>query len=136
MSGFNDQIVAEFRANGGVVGGHFEGKHLLLLHTVGRRTGRALVNPLVYVDDGDSFVVCGSNGGAQKEPLWVSNVSAMPEVTIEVGQRSLRAKPTVVAEQPEWDRLYAMFGAYWPDVYKYEENTDRKFRMVRLDPLE
>jgi deazaflavin-dependent oxidoreductase (nitroreductase family) len=136
MSSLNEQIAAEFRANSGVVGGHFEGKHLLLLHTVGRRSGRELVHPLVYAEDGGSFVICGSNGGAQKEPSWVSNISEMSEVTIEVGERTLRAKPTVVTQQPEWDRLlYDVFGEYWPDIYKYEKNTDRKFPVVRLDPV-
>ena len=74
MSSFNEQVIAEFRANAGVVGGHFEGKHLLLLHTIGRRTGQERVIPLVYTTVGDSYVVAGSQGGAEKDPLWVANV--------------------------------------------------------------
>ena len=59
MSELTDQVIAEFRGNGGVIrdalGSHFEGQHLLLLHTVGRRSGRELVHPLVYAEDGDSL---------------------------------------------------------------------------------
>ena len=95
MSSLNEQIVAEFRANGGVVrdalGGFFKGIHLLLLHHVGRRSGQEHLTPLLYVDDGGSLVLVGSNGGAEKEPLWFANVEAMSEVTIEVGERTLKA---------------------------------------------
>ena len=89
MTELDDQVVAEFRANGGVVldamGGHFSNIHLLLLHNTGRRSGRLYVTPLLYVEDGDRYVLIGSNGGAQKEPTWVANVAAMPEVIVEVG---------------------------------------------------
>jgi deazaflavin-dependent oxidoreductase (nitroreductase family) len=92
MSSFNDQVIAEFRANAGMVGGHFEGKHLLLLHTIGRRTGQERVIPLVYTTVGDSYVVAGSQGGAEKDPLWVANVEAMPEITIERRTRRVLAR--------------------------------------------
>ena len=81
-----------------MVGGHFEGKHLLLLHTIGRRTGQERVIPLGYTTVGDSYVVAGSQGGAEKGPLWVANVEAMPEITIELGTGTLTAKPAVVPE--------------------------------------
>ena len=134
MSSFNDQIIAEFRANAGVVGGHFEGKHLLLLHTIGRRTGQERVIPLVYTTVGDSYVVAGSQGGAEKDPLWVANVEIMPEVTIELGTGTLTAKPTVVREGAERKRLYAALVEYWPDFRVYETRTARHFPVIRLDP--
>jgi deazaflavin-dependent oxidoreductase (nitroreductase family) len=136
MSNFNDQTIAEFRANAGVVGGHFEGKHLLLLHAIGKRSGQERVNPLVYATDDGSFVICGSNGGAEREPQWVANVEAMAEVTVDVGERTLRAKASVVRETAEWDRLHAVFAAYWPDMRQYETRTSRRFPMIRLDPVE
>jgi deazaflavin-dependent oxidoreductase (nitroreductase family) len=111
----NDQVIAEFRANAGVVGGHFEGKHLLLLHSAGRRTGRQRVIPLVYTAVGASYIVAGSNGGAEKEPQWVANVEAMPEVIIEIGEETLTAKPSVIREEAERERPYAALVEYWPD---------------------
>jgi deazaflavin-dependent oxidoreductase (nitroreductase family) len=135
MSDFNTQVIEEFRANKGIVGGHFEGKRLLILHTVGRRTGQPRLNPLVYTANGTRLLVAGSNGGAEKEPVWVSNVEAMSEVTIEVGEQTLKAKVSVVREGEEWAADYAKLVEYWPDFLKYEENTDRKFAVVRLDPV-
>ena len=136
MSDFNEPIIAEFRANGGHVGGHFEGKNMLLLHTVGRRTGLPRVNPLVYTTDTGRFLVGGSNGGAEKEPQWVANVEAMAEVTIEVGERTLQAKPTVLREGQERERLYAVMVEYWPDYLQYETRTSRAFPVLQLDMIE
>jgi deazaflavin-dependent oxidoreductase (nitroreductase family) len=132
----NDQIINEFRANDGVVGGHFEGKHLLLLHTVGRKSGDARVNPLVYATDGGSFLVCGSMGGAPKDPEWVANTAAVSEVTVEVGERKLQTTAKVVQfTDSDWDRLYRVWAAYWPDAAEYEKNTTRKFPIIVLDPV-
>jgi deazaflavin-dependent oxidoreductase (nitroreductase family) len=126
-------VIAEFRANGGVVGGPFEGKHLLLLHTVGRRSGKTYVHPMVYAMDGGSFLTSASDGGADREPLLVANVEAMSEVIIEVGERTLRTKPTVWREGPERDRLYAVLVRSWPDLMEYEERTFRTFPVIQLD---
>ncbi|MFJ5531677.1 nitroreductase/quinone reductase family protein [Streptomyces sp. NPDC093261] len=132
----NKRVISQFRAQGGVVGGLFEGKHLLLLHTIGRRTGQARINPLVYAADGDNLLVCGSARGAEKDPAWVGNVAVMPEVTVEVGRRILRATPTVVTHgSPEWERLYGVWSAYWPDSVEYETKTSRRFPMVKLVPV-
>jgi deazaflavin-dependent oxidoreductase (nitroreductase family) len=136
MSDFNDQTIAAFRANGGVVGGHFEGKNLLLLHTTGRRSGTQRVNPLVYTTDGTSLLVAGSYGGAEKEPTWVVNVEATPEVTIEVGGRTLTARAAILREGPERDRLYARLTEHWPDFLQYETKTTRRFPVIRLDPMD
>jgi len=108
MTELDDQVVAEFRTNAGVVldamGGHFSNIHLLLLHHTGRRSGKLYVTPLLYVEDGGRYVLIGSNGGAEKEPAWVANVAAMPEVVIEVGEQMLTATPTIVRSRPQWDR--------------------------------
>lgn len=135
MSDFNTQVIEEFRANRGIVGGHFEGKRLLILHTVGRRSGQPRLNPLVYTTNGRTFLVAGSNGGAEQEPVWVANVEAMSEVTVEVGEQTLTAKVSVVRDGEQWAEDYARLVEYWPDFRKYEQNTDRKFAVVRLDPI-
>jgi deazaflavin-dependent oxidoreductase (nitroreductase family) len=136
MNDFNTQVIEEFRANRGVVGGHFEKANLLLLHTVGRKTGTERVTPLLYLADGDAFVLVGSNGGAEREPAWVANVAAMSEVPIEVGERSLTTRPTILRDGPERARLYERLYDYWPDVRQYETNTDRPFPLIRLDPVD
>ena len=136
MSDFNAEVIDEFRNNGGLVGGHFEGKHLLILHTVGRRTGNLRLKPLIYATDGTSFLVSGSYGGAEKDPVWVANVEAMPTVTIELADRTLTAKVSVLREGPERDSGYAKLVAYWPDFLKYETNTTRRFPVIRLDPTD
>ena len=139
MTELDDQVVAEFRANAGVVvdamGGHFKNIHLLLLHNTGRRSGQQYVTPLLFVEDGDRYVLIGSNGGAEKEPAWVANVAAMPEVAIDVGEQTLTAKPTILREGPEWDRLHAAAVAYWPDILEYQTHTTRTFPFIVLDPI-
>jgi deazaflavin-dependent oxidoreductase (nitroreductase family) len=137
MTSMNDQIIATFRTNAGVVGGHFEGKRLVLLHYVGRRSGQQRVTPLVAASDGDSYLVCGSLGGADEDPQWVANIEAgSGETTIEVGDRTLLVKTTVVrSTSPDWQRLYGVWKAYWPDAAQYETRTSRKFPIVRLDPV-
>lgn len=135
MSDFNEQVIAEFRANKGVVGGHFEGKQLVILHTVGRVSGKERLNPLLAMPNGDGVVLLGSAGGAEKEPAWVANLEAAGEATIELGERTLKVKPAVLREGDEWADLYNRYVAYWPDIRSYEQNTDRKFSLIRLDPV-
>jgi deazaflavin-dependent oxidoreductase (nitroreductase family) len=137
MTSMNDEIIETFRANGGVVGGPFEGKRLILVHHVGRRSGTERVTPLVGASDGDSYLVCGSMGGAPADPAWVANIEdGSGETTIEVGDRTLRAKTTVVRPgDPAWKRLYGVWRTYWPDAAQYETRTDRKFPIIQLDPV-
>ncbi|MEU6347578.1 nitroreductase/quinone reductase family protein [Streptomyces sp. NPDC046977] len=133
----NAQVIDQFRANVGVVGGPFEGKQILLVHHVGRRTGEERVTPLVAARDGDAYLVCGTAGGAPRDPVWVANIEVGPrETTIEIGARPLRVAARVVrSTSPEWDRLYRIWSAYWPDAALYETRTSRAFPIVRLEPL-
>jgi deazaflavin-dependent oxidoreductase (nitroreductase family) len=137
MTELDDQVIAEFRANAGVVtdamDGHFKDIHLLLLHHTGRSSGARYVTPLLYVEDGDRYILVGSNGGNVKEPAWVANVAAVTDVLIEVGERSLRAKPTLVREGPERDRLFAAAVSYWPAILQYQAHTTRPFPLIVLD---
>ena len=139
MTELDDQVVAEFRANAGVVldamGGHFSSIHLLLLHNTGWRTGKQYVTPLLYVEDGDRYVLIGSNGGAEKEPAWVANVAAEAEVLIEVGERMLTATPTILRNGAERDRLHAAAVADRPDILEYQTDTTRTFPLIVLNPV-
>jgi deazaflavin-dependent oxidoreductase (nitroreductase family) len=137
MASFNDTVIETFRANDGVVGGHFEGKKTLLLHTRGRKSGRPLVNPLVAAPYGDSYIVCGSAGGAPQDPQWVANLEAIDgPVTVEVGADTVQADQRVVraGRDDDWAELYGVWRAYWPDAATYEKNTDRKFPVAVITP--
>ena len=67
---FNQAIIEEFRANAGKVGGYFAGASMLLLHTVGAKSGQPRVSPLVYTSDGEHMVIIASKGGAPTNPDW------------------------------------------------------------------
>jgi deazaflavin-dependent oxidoreductase (nitroreductase family) len=134
MASWNDTVIENFRANDGVVGGHWEGKTLVLLHTIGRRSGKEYVNPLVAAPYGADYVICASLGGAPDDPQWVGNLEAASgPATIEIGADTVKADYTVVRpDNPEWQELYPVWRAYWPDAAEYETKTDRKFPVVRL----
>ncbi|MFJ4919934.1 nitroreductase/quinone reductase family protein [Streptomyces sp. NPDC088725] len=135
MTTFNERIIAEFRANDGMVGGDLSGMHLILMHHTGRTTGLRRVTPVAYIRDGDDYVVCGSNAGGEKDPAWVANLAAMPETTIEVGDRILEVAPSVVTDPAERARLYAEVKRAYPGALDgYEEMTSRPFPLVRFTP--
>jgi deazaflavin-dependent oxidoreductase (nitroreductase family) len=130
MTTFNDTVIEDFRASDGVLGGHWAGKTTLLLHTPGRRSGREFVNPLVAAPYGDSYIVCGSGGGTPQDPQWVANLEAVDgPVTIELGAHAAEADHRVVrhGRDDDWEQLYGVWRAYWPDAATYEKQTDRKF---------
>lgn len=103
LNEFNRRIIDEFRADGGKVGGQFEGATLLLLHTTGARSGAERVNPVVYRALGEDFVVFGSRGGADTHPDWYHNLRAAPEASVEVGTETV-AVTSRVAEGEERKR--------------------------------
>jgi deazaflavin-dependent oxidoreductase (nitroreductase family) len=130
----NDAIIEEFRANGGEVGGHFEGWSLLLLHTTGARSGRERVTPLVYVTDDGRYVVAASKGGADTHPDWFFNVQKAPEVTLEVGAETLAAR-AVIPTGAERDGLYTKLAARYRFFTGYQEGTARVIPVVALEPM-
>ena len=131
---WNSNIIQEFRANEGKVGGPFDGAPLLLLHTTGARSGEERINPMMYLADGDRLVVFASKGGAPTSPDWYYNLVANPDVEIEVGteRRTVRAR---VAEGEEHDQLYAELSKRYPQFAKYQEGTDRTIPVVILEPV-
>jgi deazaflavin-dependent oxidoreductase (nitroreductase family) len=123
MSGWNEAIIREFRANAGAVGGPFEGAPLLLLHTVGRRTGRERVNPVMYLRDGDRWVVFATKGGSAADPDWLVNLEAHPDVSIEVGTETIPVRARVLRGEPERDELYRRQAALYPRFADYERRA-------------
>lgn len=130
---FNAGVIAEFRANGGEASGMFEGMPLLLLHNVGAKSGRELVTPLVYLADGDRYVIFASKGGAPVNPGWYHNLKAGPNVSVEVGTDTL----DVVAEEAtgeERDRLYGIQEEQQPQFADYATKTERQIPVIVLTP--
>ena len=134
MASFNDTIIERFRANDGLVGMHWEDKTLVLLHHVGRQSGKEFVTPLVAAPDGDAYILCASLGGAPEDPQWVANLEAATgPATIELGAARIAVDYEVVRPgDPRWEDLYGIWREYWPDALEYEKKTDRKFPVVRL----
>jgi deazaflavin-dependent oxidoreductase (nitroreductase family) len=130
----NKKIIDEFRANEGRVGGNFEGKLLLLLHTKGAKSGQERINPLACVEDGERFVVIASKGGADINPDWYYNVVADPLVTVEVGTEKFQARATI-AEEPERKRLYDKMVEVMPGFDGYRRKTTRTIPVIVLTPV-
>ncbi|MFC4591708.1 nitroreductase/quinone reductase family protein [Sphaerisporangium corydalis] len=128
---FNQPIIEEFRANGGKVGGPFEGGDLLLLTTTGARSGEEHTVPLGYVRDGDLLLVVGSAGGAPRHPAWYHNLLAHPVVRVEVGTEAFEAH-AVPAEGEYRERLFEHVVRAAPGYADYQAGTTRTLPVVVL----
>jgi deazaflavin-dependent oxidoreductase (nitroreductase family) len=127
----NKAIIAEFRANGGNVGGQFKGAPLLLLTTKGAKTGKTRVNPLAYVADSGRHVIIASYAGADSNPPWYHNLLANPVVEVEVGKERFKARAEVVNE-PERSKLYEKMTKAMPVFAEYQKKTTRKIPVIAL----
>jgi deazaflavin-dependent oxidoreductase (nitroreductase family) len=129
---FNRDLIEQFRANDGKVGGGFEGWPLLLLTTTGAKTGLPRTSPVVHTVDGDRRVIIASKGGAPHHPHWYLNLVANPEVTVEVPGETYQAR-AVVAEGEERDRLFRQQADLMPNFDEYQKSTDRQIPVVILE---
>jgi deazaflavin-dependent oxidoreductase (nitroreductase family) len=120
----NRKVIEEFRANGGNVGGPFEGRPMILVHHAGAKTGTQRLTPLVYLADGDDWVIFASKAGAPTNPDWYHNLKANPDTTVEVGTDTIDVTVTE-ATGDERDRLWEAQKAAMPQFVDYEANTDR-----------
>ena len=137
MAGVNDwnkQIIEEFRANGGQVGGQFAGAPLLLLHTTGAKSGQERVNPMMYRKLGESYAVFASKAGAPTHPDWYHNLRANPRVRAEIGTGTVELAARV-AEGEERERVWAAQKQEYPGFAGYEAKTTRQIPVVILDPV-
>ncbi|HEU5014256.1 MAG TPA: nitroreductase family deazaflavin-dependent oxidoreductase [Roseiflexaceae bacterium] len=130
---FNQSIIEEFHANNGKVGGPFANTPLLLLTSIGAKSGQPRTSPLAYVTDNGHFVIIASKGGAPSNPDWYYNVLANPEVTVEAGTETFKARATAITDGPERDRLYAKMVEQNPGFAEYERKTARKIPAVILE---
>ncbi|MEC4018587.1 nitroreductase/quinone reductase family protein [Streptomyces sp. H27-D2] len=129
---FNQPIIEEFRANGGKVGGPFEGGDLLLLTTTGARTGEEHTAPLGYVREGGLLLVVGSAAGAPRHPAWYHNLLAHPTVRVEIGAETFEAI-AVPAEGARRDRLFEQVVRAAPGYADYQARTTRTLPVVALE---
>ena len=132
MNDWNRQTIEEFRANGGKVGGMWEGRPLLLITTTGARSGQHYTHPVMYLPDGDRLLVFASKGGAPTNPDWYHNLLAHPEVTIEVGTETYEATATPVTGE-ERDRLFARQAELYPQFGQYQARATRKIPVIALE---
>ncbi|HXB46488.1 MAG TPA: nitroreductase family deazaflavin-dependent oxidoreductase [Streptosporangiaceae bacterium] len=130
---WNAKIIQEFRANGGKVGGPFEGAPILLLHTTGAKSGKERVNPMMYRQVGGNYVVFASKAGAPTNPDWYHNLVANPAVRAEIGAQTLDLTARV-ASRAEREPIWAAQKADYPGFAEYEHKTSRQIPVVILEP--
>ncbi len=133
---YNEKIIEEFRANGGRVTGENEGAGVLLLTTIGARSGRPHTTPLSYLDDGDDRVlVIASAGGTPRNPAWYYNLLAHPRVTVEIGTTTYEAE-AIPLDGPDRDRAFARAAADDPTWADYEARAGRVIPVVALQRID
>ncbi len=131
---WNRRVIEEFRANDGTVGGPFAGAPMVILHTIGAKSGQERVSPLIYYPDGERVVLVASKGGAPTNPDWYHNLRANPEVSIEIGTETKRMRARI-PERAERDELFARIVALMPNFGQYQQNTDRVIPVVVLEQV-
>ena len=132
MSDWNAQIIDEFRANRGAVGGPFEGAPLLLLHSIGAKSGRERLHPMMYQAVGDAFAIFASKAGASTNPAWYHNLVANPRASIEVGDETLDVSARVL-EREEREPIWTQQKNAYPAFAEYEAKTERVIPVILLE---
>jgi F420H(2)-dependent quinone reductase len=123
-----------YRRSGGKRLGHIRGMPVLLLTTVGRKTGKTRVNPVVYIRDGNNYVIVAANAGADRNPGWFANLRANPQTTIEVDDMTLTVNAHKASKEEKgglWPRLVEQ-ASFFED---YRKKTTRDIPMIILEPL-
>jgi deazaflavin-dependent oxidoreductase (nitroreductase family) len=130
---WNDNIITEFRQNEGRVGGPFEGRLLVLLHHYGAKSGTERVSPVAcQVLDDDTWAVFASKGGAPTNPAWYHNVQAHPDVSIEIGTRTIPVRARVAVGE-ERERIWTKQKQLMPGFADYEKKTSRVIPVIVLE---
>lgn len=134
MNDFNTNLINEFRANNGKVGGSFAGAPLMLLTTTGAKSGQPRTAPLVHTTDGDRLVIIASKGGADTNPDWYHNLVANPTATVELPDETFTVRARI-ADDEERERLYSAQAALMPNFAEYERNTSRQIPVFVLERI-
>jgi F420H(2)-dependent quinone reductase len=124
-----------YRATGGKLFGRMGKSPILLLNTMGRKSGKKRTSPLLYVMDGDDFVIIASKGGASAHPAWYLNLMANPEATVEIGDREVQVEAEE-ADPEDKTRLWQKMVEMYPAYDAYQEKTEREIPLLVLRPVE
>ncbi len=130
---WNTGVINEFRKNHGKVGGQFEGAPLLLINHRGAKTSKPRTNPVMYLKDGQRYLVFASKGGADTNPDWYHNLKAHPDVKIEVGDQTIDVRAEEV-KGAERDQLYAQQASLYPQFAQYQRQTKRLIPVIAFTP--
>ncbi|MGC2169521.1 MAG: nitroreductase family deazaflavin-dependent oxidoreductase [Acidimicrobiales bacterium] len=131
VNDYNSAVIEEFRANGGQLGGNFAGAPMLLLRTLGAKSGAERVNPMMYLELDGRVYVFASKAGADTSPDWYHNLVADPHVTVELGDEVFAATATPLSRD-ERDRVFAVQVERFPGFGEYQEKTTRVIPVVEI----
>jgi deazaflavin-dependent oxidoreductase (nitroreductase family) len=130
----NNIHVGLYRMSRGKFAGHIANLPILLITTVGRKSGKPRTNPVVYLSDGQDYLVSASSGGMDWHPGWYLNLKHCPEAKIEIGSEPYIVQAEILVGD-ERDRLYEKFKAASGNFTKYEKGTSRVIPVIRLTPV-
>jgi F420H(2)-dependent quinone reductase len=122
---------ALYRLTGGRIGGTFKGAPCLLLHHVGRKSGKERITPLMYAEDEGDPVIVASKGGAPHDPVWWLNLEANPDTTVQINGDRVQVHAERAGPE-EKRRLWPVVNAVWPEYERYQQRTDRDIPVIRL----
>lgn len=128
---YNRQLIEEFRANRSNADGPFKGRPLLLLTTIGAKSGQRRTTPMMYIPDGDCLLVIASNAGAPAHPDWYYNLVAHPHVTVEIGPETFDAT-AVIVEGEERHRLWTRIVELYPFFAEHQAKVSRQIPVIAL----
>jgi deazaflavin-dependent oxidoreductase (nitroreductase family) len=132
---FNRNLIEDLRAHRGKpTSGPFVGRDVLILTTTGAKSGETRETPIVYTREGKDYVIIASKGGAPTNPHWFHNLSAHPNVTVEVGDEKFKAKAKVM-DGEDYERLYLQHAEVNPQFHEYRKKTTRKIPVVVLEKV-
>ncbi len=117
-----------------MLGGRLVGRNMLILTTVGRRTGRRRSTPVFFVSDAGDYVVIASNGGEDRYPGWWHNIRANPNVEVEIGRKRVACTARRVEDTADADRLFSRLSGVYGGYQEYRRRTKRELTLFRLTP--
>lgn len=134
MANWNDAVLAQFHENGGYV--ERFGRRLVVMHTIGAKSGQRRDSPVMGLPDGDGWLVAATFAGQPVDPAWAHNLRAHPDIDLEVAlpEDGIETVAVHAAEVPEPERseLWQRFLDASPGFASYEQKTDRRFPIFRL----
>lgn len=131
---FTQNLINDIREHGRPTSGPMEGRPVMILHTIGAKTGAERETPVTYTRDGNRYVIAASKGGAPTNPAWYHNLVAHPATTIETDRETVKVRASEVTG-PERERLWEQHAAERPEFRDYPNRTDRVIPVLTLERL-